>query len=116
MQVAAKEAFDLSGEPEHILKLYGIDRPESADYGRRCLIARRLVERGVRYVQVLNNGQSWDHHSSLISALPKVCAESDRPSAALVADLKQRGLLELLGICFFGRVFGRVTGNGWRAD
>jgi hypothetical protein len=107
MQVAAKEAFDLSGEPEHILKLYGIDRPESADYGRRCLIARRLVERGVRYVQVLNNGQSWDHHSALISGLPKVCAESDRPSAALVADLKQRGLLDST-VVHWGGEMGRL--------
>jgi hypothetical protein len=107
MQVAAKEALDISGEPEHILKLYGIDQPATADYGRRCLIARRLVERGVRFVQVLNNGQSWDHHGSLIKALPDRCAETDRPSAALVTDLKQRGLLDST-VVHWGGEMGRL--------
>ena len=107
MQVAAKEALDISGEPKHILSLYGVDNPVTADYGRRCLIARRLIERGVRYVQVLNNGQSWDHHSSLIKSLPERCAESDRPSAALVLDLKQRGLLDTT-IVHWGGEMGRL--------
>jgi hypothetical protein len=107
MQVAAKEALDLSGEPEHVLKLYGIDNPLTADYGRRCLTARRLVERGVRYVQVLNNGQSWDHHGSIIKSLPERCAETDRPSAALVLDLKQRGLLDST-VVHWGGEMGRL--------
>jgi hypothetical protein len=107
MQLAAKEALDISGEPKHILSLYGIDNPATADYGRRCLIARRLIERGVRYVQVLNNGQSWDHHGSLIKNLPERCAESDRPSAALVLDLKQRGLLDST-IVHWGGEMGRL--------
>ena len=107
MQVAAKEALDLSGEPEHVLKLYGIDNPVTADYGRRCLTARRLVERGVRYVQVLNNGQSWDHHGSIIKSLPERCAETDRPSAALILDLKQRGLLDST-VVHWGGEMGRL--------
>ncbi|MEP6670093.1 MAG: DUF1501 domain-containing protein [Chthoniobacter sp.] len=94
MQTAAKEALDITNEPEHIKKLYGVDKPETKDYATRCIIARRLVERGVRYVQVLNSGQSWDQHSALISALPKNCAAVDQPSAALIQDLKQRGLLD----------------------
>ena len=107
MQTAAKEALDISGEPKHILSLYGVDNPVTADYARRCLIARRLIERGVRYVQVLNNGQSWDHHSSLIKALPDRCAESDRPSEALVLDLKQRGLLDST-VVHWGGEMGRL--------
>lgn len=94
MQTAAKEALDISNEPDHIKKMYGVDKPETKDYATRCIIARRLIERGVRYVQVLNSGQSWDQHGSLISALPKNCIAVDQPSAALVKDLKQRGLLD----------------------
>ena len=107
MQVAAKEALDISTEPEHIKKLYGIDRDPTRDYGTRCLIARRLVERGVRFVQVLNVGQSWDHHGALIRELPKRCAETDQPSAALVADLKQRGLLDTT-LVHWGGEMGRL--------
>lgn len=94
MQTAAKEALDISNEPESVKKLYGVDNPTTRDYATRCIIARRLVERGVRYVQVLNAGQSWDQHGSLVSALPANCAATDQPCAALITDLKQRGLLE----------------------
>jgi len=94
MQTAAKEALDISGEPEYIKKLYGVDKAETRDYAARCIIARRLVERGVRYVQVLASGQIWDQHSLLISQLPKNCLAVDQPCAALIADLKQRGLLD----------------------
>ena len=107
MQTSAKEALDISDEPTHIRRLYGIDEKETADYGTRCLIARRLIERGVRFVQVLNNGQSWDHHGSLISALPARCREVDQPSAALVADLKQRGLLDSTVVQWTGEM-GRL--------
>lgn len=107
MQTAAKEALDISGEPDHIKKLYGVDKPETQDYATRCIIARRLVERGVRYVQVLNSGQSWDQHSSLISVLPKNCAATDQPSAALVTDLKQRGLLDST-VVHWGGEMGRL--------
>ena len=66
MQEAAKEAFDTSGEPASIKAMYGIDNKRTSDYGTRCLIARRLVERGVRFVQIFCAGQNWDHHLSLI--------------------------------------------------
>jgi hypothetical protein len=107
MQSAAKEALDISGEPAHIRKLYGVDNPITADYATRCIIARRLVERGVRYVQVLNSGQSWDQHGSLVSALPKNCAATDQPSAALILDLKQRGLLDST-VVHWGGEMGRL--------
>jgi hypothetical protein len=77
------------------------------DYGTRCLIARRLVERGVRFVQIFNNGQSWDHHDSIVTNLPKRCDEIDRPAAALVKDLKQRGLLDTT-IVHWGGEMGRL--------
>ena len=107
MQTAAKEALDISSEPEHIKKMYGIDRDETRDYATRCLIARRLVERGVRFVQVLNVGQSWDHHGSIITALPASCRAVDQPCAALVADLKQRGLLDTT-LVHWGGEMGRL--------
>ncbi|CAN5897254.1 DUF1501 domain-containing protein [soil metagenome] len=107
MQTAAKEALDISDEPAHIKKLYGVDNPITKDYATRCLIARRLVERGVRYVQVLNQGQSWDQHSSLISSLPANCAATDQPSAALLIDLKQRGLLDST-VVHWGGEMGRL--------
>jgi hypothetical protein len=107
MQGAAKEALDISNEPESIKKLYGVDNPVTRDYATRCIIARRLVERGVRYVQVLNSGQSWDQHSSLLSALPRNCAATDQPSAALILDLKQRGLLDST-VVHWGGEMGRL--------
>jgi hypothetical protein len=94
MQLAAKEAFDLSKESKETHALYGIDKPETRDYGERCLIARRLVERGVRFVQLWNQGQSWDHHGSIRTELPDRVREIDKPTAALVTDLKRRGLLD----------------------
>ena len=107
MQTSAREALDISSEPEHIKKLYGLDQDETRDYGTRCLIARRLVERGVRFVQVLNQGQSWDHHGNLIKALPASCRAVDQPCAALVADLKQRGLLDST-VVHWGGEMGRL--------
>jgi hypothetical protein len=93
MQLAAKEAFDLSKESKETLELYGVNDAVTRDYGERCLIARRLIERGVRFVQLWNNGQSWDHHGHLRTELPARVREIDKPTAALVADLKRRGLL-----------------------
>lgn len=107
MQTAAREALDISNEPEHIKKLYGIDQEVTRDYGTRCLIARRLVERGVRFVQVFNQGQSWDQHGALVTALPALCAATDQPCAALVKDLKQRGLLEST-VVHWGGEMGRL--------
>jgi len=107
MQVAAKEALDISKESDATKKLYGIDQNETRDYGTRCLIARRLVERGVRFVQVLNVGQSWDHHGGLIKALPNSCHGVDQPAVALVKDLKALGLLDTT-VVHWGGEMGRL--------
>jgi len=107
MQTAAKEAMDISSESEAIRRLYGVDNELTRDYATRCLIARRLVERGVRFIQIVNNGQSWDHHSGIIKALPDVCAKSDQPVAALIQDLKARGLLDST-LVHWGGEMGRL--------
>lgn len=107
MQSAAKEAVDISQETEATHKLYGLDDPKTKDYGTRCLIARRLVERGVRFVQLYTRYQLWDHHGSLWTALPAACQKVDQPSAALVTDLKQRGLLDTT-LVHWGGEMGRL--------
>jgi hypothetical protein len=107
MQTAAKEALDLAGETAATKKLYGLDDPATRDYGTRCLIARRLVERGVRFVQVFTRNQFWDHHGSLRTSLPAACRMTDKPSAALVTDLKQRGLLDST-LVYWGGEMGRL--------
>jgi hypothetical protein len=107
MQTAAKEALDLSRETARTKSLYGLDDPATAEYGARCLIARRLVERGVRFVQVFTSNQFWDHHGSIRTALPAACRKTDRPSAALVQDLKQRGLLGSTVVAWGGEM-GRL--------
>lgn len=107
MQVAAKEALDISSESEATKKLYGIDEEKTRDYGTRCLIARRLVQRGVRFVQVINVGQSWDHHGVLVKALPNNCKEVDKPAAALVKDLKALGMLDST-VVHWGGEMGRL--------
>jgi hypothetical protein len=107
MQTAAKEAMDISAESEATRQLYGIDQDRTRDYGTRCLMARRLVERGVRFVQIINNGQSWDHHSGIAKALPDLCARSDQPVAALIHDLKARGLLDST-LVHWGGEMGRL--------
>jgi hypothetical protein len=107
MQVEAKEALDISQEPDHVHKLYGLDNDETRDYGTRCLIARRLVERGVRFVQLFLGGQPWDNHNNLRTALPAICRRTDRPAAALVTDLKQRGMLDST-IVHWGGEIGRL--------
>ncbi len=107
MQTAAKEALDISTEPASIRRLYGLDDDATREYGARCLIARRLVERGVRFVQLFLGGQPWDNHSAIRSSLPAICRRTDRPAAALVADLKQRGLLDTT-IVHWGGEIGRL--------
>ncbi len=107
MQTAAREALDISKEPEAVRRLYGIDDPVTQDYGTRCLIARRLVERGVRFVQVFTANQFWDHHGNIRSALPAACRKTDRPAAALVKDLKSRGLLDTTLVAWGGEM-GRL--------
>lgn len=107
MQVAASEAFDISMESEATRKLYGIDQDATRDYGTRCLIARRLVERGVRHVQLLTVGQSWDHHGNIAKALPQSCKGVDQPAAALVKGLKALGLLDST-VVHWGGEMGRL--------
>jgi hypothetical protein len=107
MQSAAREALDISKETEATQNLYGINEDATRDYGTRCLIARRLVERGVRFVQLFHSGQPWDNHSNIITGLPAICKKTDKPSAALVQDLKQRGMLDDV-IVHWGGEIGRL--------
>lgn len=107
MQTAAKEALDLSGESAETRRLYGLDEPATADYAARCLIARRLVERGVRFVQIFTRYQFWDHHGAIRTALPAACKKTDQPAAALVKDLKRRGLLDST-LVHWGGEMGRL--------
>ncbi len=107
MQTAAAEALDIGQETEATHRLYGIDRDETREYGTRCLIARRLVERGVRFVQLFHSGQPWDNHQSISSALPSICRKTDQPAAALVFDLKQRGMLDSTLVHWGGEI-GRL--------
>lgn len=106
MQLAVPEALDLSSETEATRKLYGLDNSPTQEYGTRCLLARRLIERGVRFVQIFMNGQPWDTHSKNAESLKGLCARTDQPSAALVMDLKQRGLLDDTIVLWTGE-FGR---------
>jgi len=96
MQLSAPEAFDISREPEHIRNAYGLDKKVTEDFGRRCLLAARLVERGVRFVQVWSGPQgatgNWDNHANIQTELPPMAASVDAPIAALLRDLKSRGL------------------------
>jgi hypothetical protein len=107
MQTAVPEALDLSREPEATRRLYGLDDPTTREYGSRCLIARRLVERGVRFVQLFLSGQPWDTHNKNAETLKSLCARTDGPSAALVRDLKARGLLDQTIVLWTGE-FGRL--------
>lgn len=107
MQTAVPDVLDLSGESEATRRLYGLDRPETREYGTRCLMARRLVERGVRFVQLFLKRQPWDTHSKNAESLKGLCARTDQPSAALVQDLRQRGLLESTIVLWCGE-FGRL--------
>jgi hypothetical protein len=107
MQLAASDALDLTGETAATQKMYGLDQPETESYGRRCLIARRLVERGVRFVQLFINGQIWDNHSAIATSLKDACRRTDQPAAALLLDLKQRGLLDET-LVIWGGEMGRL--------
>ncbi|MCY2981804.1 MAG: DUF1501 domain-containing protein [Planctomycetota bacterium] len=107
MQTTVPEILDLSTETESTRERYGLNRPETKEYGTRCLLARRLVEQGVRFVQIFLNGQPWDTHSKNAESLKGLCARTDQPSAALVQDLKQRGLLDSTIVLWTGE-FGRL--------
>ena len=111
MQASAPQMIDISDEPESIRQMYGLDSDETRDYGTTCLLARRLVERGVRFV--LNQHAQWDHHSNLDKGLSQKCRVTDQPVAALVKDLKQRGLLDETLVIWAGE-FGRTSLAEWR--
>lgn len=107
MQLAAPEALDFSQETAETLAMYGIGEKATDSYGRRCLIARRLVERGVRFVQLYVNSQIWDNHDHLQRDLTECCDRTDKPVAALLKDLKQRGLFDSV-LVLWGGEFGRL--------
>ena len=120
MQTHAPEAVDISKEPESIKNLYGMDKTETRDFGYRCLLARRLVERGVRFIQLYAGGGNtdflnfWDAHGGLVANHNRNAKRTDQPIAALLTDLKQRGLLDST-LVVWGGEFGRTshgTGDG----
>jgi hypothetical protein len=116
MQASVPELTDIQEEPQHILDLYGPEVSKPGSFARNCLLARRMVERGVRFTQIFHRG--WDHHSILPKQLPGQCYDVDQPAAALIQDLKQRGLLDNTIIVFAGE-FGRTAygqGNLTRED
>lgn len=115
MQTSVPELADLSREPKSVLEAYGVE-PGERSFAKNCLMARRLVERGVRFVQLYHRG--WDHHGSssgdnLLTALPARCKETDQAAAALILDLKQRGLLDST-LVIWGGEFGRTPMNEGR--
>jgi hypothetical protein len=110
MQSSAPEAVDLSREPVGVQELYGLDDKKTQAFGRQCLLARRLVERGVRFIQIYSGGNhndtSWDAHGDLVKNHNLHCGETDKPLAGLIKDLKQRGLFDSTLIVWGGE-FGR---------
>ena len=110
MQTSVPELTDVAKEPKSVLDLYGPSVKERGSFAYNCLMARRLIERGTRFVQVMHAG--WDQHRSVTTELYNQCRDTDQPSAGLIADLKQRGLLEDTLVVFVGE-FGRtVYGQG----
>ena len=105
MQASVPDLLDISKEPAHILEMYGPDVHRNGSFARHCLLTRRLIERGVRFVQLMHSG--WDQHGNLDTQLELQCRDTDQPSAALVKDLKQRGLLDDT-IVLWGGEFGRT--------
>ncbi len=103
--------MDISGETEATRQLYGLNNPETENYATRCLMARRMVEAGVRFVQVMTprkyGSSPWDHHHTLLPRIKKICGQVDQPSAALIMDLKSRGLLDNTIVLWTGE-FGRL--------
>jgi hypothetical protein len=108
MQAHAPELVDIASETPATRRLYGLDQPHTAEFGLRCLLARRMVERGVRFVQIYSGDTGgWDAHSDLVGNHTRLCRESDQPIAALLRDLKSRGLLEST-LVVWGGEFGRT--------
>ena len=120
MQMQAPDAFDISGESEATKKMYGVGQEETDEYAKRCIIARRMAERGVRFIMVpfsrapesnpLARKYGWDTHEQNNTLTPLLCKRHDQPIAGLLADLKQRGLLEDT-LVFWGGEFGRAAGS-----
>jgi hypothetical protein len=108
MQSEAPDAVDLSKETDATLEMYGLKKKETETYGRMCLLARRMVERGVRFVQLYSGaGSKWDAHAGIEKNHSKLCMEMDQPAAALIKDLKQRGMLDST-LVIWGGEFGRT--------
>ena len=111
MQQEAPECVDVDGEPEHIKKLYGLEEKRCSHFARQCLMARRMVERGVRFVQIYSGGmenqRSWDGHNDIVGNHTGFAGETDQPIAGLLADLEQRGLLQDT-LVVWGGEFGRL--------
>jgi hypothetical protein len=106
MQTSVPEVMNVEDEPDHIFELYGEDSKKPGTFASNCLQARRLAERGVRFIQLYHGG--WDHHSNLPKQIKEKCKETDQASAALIMDLKQRGLLEDT-LVIWGGEFGRTS-------
>jgi hypothetical protein len=108
LQMEATDALDLSKEDPKLLEEYGVGEEPTDSYARRCVMARRLVERGVRYVQIYINGSIWDHHDALTPRIQECCGRTDKPVATLIKDLKQRGLMDTT-LLLWGGEFGRLA-------
>jgi hypothetical protein len=114
MQTSVPELTDFSQEPQHILDLYGVKQPGDGSFASNCLLARRLAERGVRFIQLYH--RAWDHHGNIEKDMPAAALETDQASAALVHDLKQRGMLDDT-LVIWGGEFGRTPmGQGSGRD
>ncbi len=119
MQTAVPEVMKFDAEPNHVQRLYGLDADTTRPFGQQCLAARRLIERGVRFVQVFHGGDggagAWDAHGGLKDNHTALCGQVDKPIAGLLADLKQRGMLEETIVVWateFGRTPGAQGSNG----
>ena len=114
MQSSVPDLTDMKGEPQHILDMYGVKEAGDGSFASNCLLARRMLERGVRFVQLYHRG--WDQHSNIEKQMPKSALLTDQPAAALVKDLKQRGMLEDI-LVIWGGEFGRTPmGQGTGRD
>lgn len=120
MQASVPELTDISKEPDHTFELYGEDAKKPGTYAYNCLLSRRLIERGVRFVQLFHRG--WDQHTKLPPGITTQCQDTDQASAALIQDLKQRGLLKDTLVVWggeFGRTVycqGRLTADDYGRD
>ena len=114
MQSSVPDLTDMSKEPQHILDMYGVKKPGDGSYASNCLLARRLAEKGVRMIQLYH--RAWDHHGNLVEGMKQAAQDVDQSTAALISDLKQRGLLEDT-LILWGGEFGRTPmGQGTGRD